>query len=127
MFTTVIGILSSLFAAINLECVPMDIDGDAESISSQFASMKLVEDPEDDEVFSLFDAINIGCIPMDIDEDYTNKWITVPIDIDEAVPMETEDNECVSMDIDEATSMDMEDWDYIDQYIIECMLMDPDL
>ena len=82
----------------------------------------------------LFDAINFGCIPMDIDEDYTNKWITVPIDIDEAVPMETEDyvdqcisNECVSMDIDEATQMDMEDWDYIDQYIIECMLMDPDL
>ena len=105
MFTTVIGILSSLFAAINLECVPMDIDGDAE-----------------------------WCIPMDIDEDYTNKWITVPIDIDEAVPMVTENyvdecnsNECVSMDIDEATPMDMEDWDYIDQYIIECMLMDPDL
>ena len=113
MFTTVIGILSSLFAAINLECVPMDIDGDAEFISSQFTSIKLVEEnPEDDEVFSLFAAINLECVPMDIDE---------------AAPMETEDNECVSMDIDEATSMDMEDWDYIDQYIIECMLMDPDL
>jgi len=116
--------VSSQFAAINLECVPMDIDGDVEFVSSQFASMKLVEENLED----------LECVQMDIDVDYMNQWITVPIDIDEAAPMETEDymdqcisNECVSMDIDEATPMDMEDWDYVDQYIIECMLLDPDL
>ena len=72
---------------------------------------------------------------MDIDEDYMIKWISVPIVIDEAVPMETEDhidqcisNECISMDIEEATPMDIEDWNFIDQWFtIEYMLMDPDL
>ena len=54
----------SLFAAINLQCVPMDIDGDAEFISKQFASMKLVEEnPEDDDFISLYAAMNLGCVP----------------------------------------------------------------